>query len=121
MEGLILLLLSTYLYFLVHFGLRENTRIKSVSLKGMMKLETLLIVLPLLFSMILTLFNWGSLSGPHNGALLLAFVIAPSALLVVLAEVIIFGFIRNSFTGIKALFLASSVFFYLWFTMKYGR
>lgn len=87
----------------------------------MMKLETLLIVLPLLLSMGLTLSNWGSLGGAHSGALLVAFVIAPSVLLVVLAEVIVFGFIRDSFTGIKALLLASGVFFYLWVITKYGR
>lgn len=118
MEGLILLFLASYVYFLVHCGLKESTRIQSVSLKGMMKLETLL---PLLFSMVLTLFNWGALGGPHSGVLLVALVIAPSALLVVLAEVIIFGFIRNSFTGIKALLLGSGVFFYLWLITKYGR
>ena len=121
MEGLILLLVAIYVYFLVRCGLKEDTRIKSISVKGLMKLETLLIVLPLIFSLILTLFNWGALRGPHGGALLFVFIIAPSALLVVLAEVIVFGIIRNYFTGVKALLLALGVFFYLWMITNYGR
>ena len=120
MEGLILVLLIVYLYFHVSYGLKEATQITSLSVAGLKKVETLFIVLPLLFSIIIALSNWGSLSGPHNGALVLVFIIAPSALLVALAEIIIFGFVRNRTTGIKALFLTVIIVAYLWFVAEYG-
>lgn len=115
MEGLIIIFLVVYVYFLILFGVKESTRIKSVSFRGMIKLETLFIILPLLVSSGFALGYWGTFNNPHNGALILGFVIVPSASLVVLAEIIVFGFVRNAFTGIKALCLTLSVFLYLWF------
>lgn len=120
MEALIILLLIVYMYLLIHFGLKESTKITSVSFCGLMRLETLLIILPLLVSMGFSFAYWGVLAGPHNGALLFVFVIIPTAILVVIAEVIIFGIVRDVITGIKALFLAVVIIFYLWFTSKYG-
>ncbi len=120
MEGLIILLLIAYLCFLTLFGIKENTRIQAVSFGGLMKLETLLIILPLLVSIGFVLSNWGTFNNPHNGALLFAFIIVPSALLVVLAEVIIFGFVRSLFTGLKAILLTLGILLYLWFVATYG-
>ncbi len=116
----ILLIFIFYILFLVVFGVKRSTRIKSFTLDGLLQIETLFIVMPLLVAIGFTVDNWGSFNNPHNGALVLGFIIFPSCLIVILAEIIIFGFLRSKFAAIKVLVTAASIILYLWFISKYG-
>ena len=120
MEMFILASLVLYLVVLIISGINHASRIKSFTPKGLMQIETFLIVVALLAAVGFTIEGWGTFNNPHTGALLLVFFIFPLCLIVVIGEIIIFAFVRNKFNAIKALLVTLGVIFYLWFISSYG-
>ena len=113
-------MLVLYLVLLVISGVSHAGRIKSFTPEGLMQIETFLVLVAFLVVIGFTIEGWGSFSNPHSGALLLAFFIFPVCLIVVIGEIIIFAFVRNKFTAIKALWVFLGVILYFGLIAIYG-